>query len=272
MEKHSDSWLIKTVLFGWLTSILLFSNCSTTKQQLTEQEALHAQVAVDLKDINVLMRGKMVYEEVCGICHGMKGEGGIANNLTDYYWVYGNRYEDIVEITTYGMPAKGKMSFKNALPKQAISDVAIYIMSLEGTEPSEQKQPEGKLYPPSYTYYQKAGEEIAAKKEQARKKEISSAYKRGETPILYFTASWCKQCPELPAWLQSNDIPKLPTIHLISIETTREPEKVNDFKLTHIPTLIRVDKKGRELNRQVLSTEAPWTDEQLEATFIALMD
>jgi mono/diheme cytochrome c family protein len=270
MENHSNSRLYKTAVFGWLIGIFIFSNCSGTKRQITEQETLNRQVAADLKDMNVLMRGKRVYEEVCGICHGMKGEGGIANNLTDHYWVYGNRYENIVEITTLGMPAKGKMSFKNALPKQAISDVAIYIMSLEGTNPPGQKQAEGKLFPPAYSYYQNAAEKAAEEKEKTLRKKIAAIDKNGKIPVLFFTANWCKQCPEIPEWLKNSDEPAFSSVHLIPIETTTDPDKVNQYKLLDIPTLIRVDKKGKELSRSVLSSAKTITDEQIEEAFFKL--
>jgi len=51
------------------------------------------------------------------------------------------------------------MAFKEILSAQAISDVAIYVMTLEGSPVDNGKAPEGKSYPPAYTYYQNSDDE-----------------------------------------------------------------------------------------------------------------
>jgi cytochrome c oxidase cbb3-type subunit 3 len=59
-------------------------------------------------------RGKELFGQACGACHGPDGKGmvGVAPNLSDKIWLYGSKEEDIVETITKGrinrMPAFGE--------------------------------------------------------------------------------------------------------------------------------------------------------------------
>jgi len=142
-----------------------FAMCTPSTNSQGIKNKAEMNVADALADINVVMRGMSVYNSKCADCHGTNGEGGVGPNLTDSHWIHGNHYEDIVDITNYGMVDKGKMAFKGILSEQAISDVAIYVMTLEGSPIENGKASEGKEYPPAYTYYQEPREDTASESE-----------------------------------------------------------------------------------------------------------
>ena len=101
---------------------------------------------VQLTDESSLASGKQVYDVNCVACHGANGEGLIGPNFADEYWIHGGAIEDLVHIINVGVPAKGMIPWDKTLTQQKILDVASYILTFEGTDPPNQKAPEGELY------------------------------------------------------------------------------------------------------------------------------
>ena len=87
--------------------------------------------------------GVEVYNEYCHTCHGDKGQGVVAPNLTDEYWIHGGSLEDIMRITENGLPDQGMIPYKSLLNPTEIKNVSAYILSLQGTNPPGGKAPEG---------------------------------------------------------------------------------------------------------------------------------
>ncbi len=87
--------------------------------------------------------GKSVYIQNCVSCHGKFGEGLVGPNLTDKFWIHGGTIENIKQTIVVGVPAKGMIPWKGVLKDEEINDVAQYILSLQGTNPSNPKAPEG---------------------------------------------------------------------------------------------------------------------------------
>jgi len=81
--------------------------------------------------------GKTLFTDNCAPCHQAGGQGKIklAPNLTDDYWQYGGKYEEIQTTITAGrhgmMPA-----FKASLSDEEITQAANYVLSLSG-EPND---------------------------------------------------------------------------------------------------------------------------------------
>lgn len=92
-----------------------------------------------------LAKGKIVFEENCSGCHGMKGEGGFGPNLTDDYYLHGHHYHNVVHTIKHGNK-KGMTAFAHHLSHHQIKNVAHYVMSLRGTNPPNAKAPQGKLH------------------------------------------------------------------------------------------------------------------------------
>ena len=92
-----------------------------------------------------LAAGKAVFQTVCFACHGMNGEGLVGPNLTDNYWLHGGSIQDIFKTIKYGYPDKGMKSWKDDYSPAQIAQIASYVKSLGGTNPSNPKAPQGDL-------------------------------------------------------------------------------------------------------------------------------
>jgi cytochrome c oxidase cbb3-type subunit 3 len=91
--------------------------------------------------------GKQLYVLNCAPCHGPEGQGLIGPNLTDAYWIHGNRWEDVVNVITDGVPEKGMIAWKATLNPEKIQQAAAFVLSLKGTHPPNPKEPQGEKYP-----------------------------------------------------------------------------------------------------------------------------
>lgn len=99
-----------------------------------------------LTDEGSIALGKQVYDINCAACHGLAGEGGVGPNLTDPYWLHGGSITDIFKTIKYGVPEKGMIAWKAQLRPAEMHKIASYIMTLNGTEPANAKEPQGELY------------------------------------------------------------------------------------------------------------------------------
>ncbi len=109
-------------------------------------EAASAEPEVEIEaltDEASLAAGRRIFEANCITCHGKNGEGGIGPNLTDDYYLHGKGMTNSVKIIVNGIPAKGMISWRGILNKEQINQVASYILSLHGTNPSNAKAPQG---------------------------------------------------------------------------------------------------------------------------------
>ena len=94
-------------------------------------------------DAAALAAGKATFEGKCAPCHGNNGQGVVGPNLTDDYWLHGNKINDIFKTIKYGVQSKGMPTWQTQLTPKQISDVANYIKSLHGTNPANPKEPQG---------------------------------------------------------------------------------------------------------------------------------
>jgi cytochrome c oxidase cbb3-type subunit 3 len=101
-----------------------------------------------LTDEGQLALGKSIYDANCLACHGAFGEGGVGPNLTDPYWIHGGSIKDVFATIKYGVPEKGMIAWQAQLRASEMQQVASYIMTLQGTDPANGKEPQGELYNP----------------------------------------------------------------------------------------------------------------------------
>jgi cytochrome c oxidase cbb3-type subunit 3 len=94
-------------------------------------------------DPAMLAEGKTVFKSTCAPCHGDNGQGVVGPNLTDEYWLHGNKIGDVFKTIKYGVLAKGMPTWEKQLSPRQIADVANYILSLQGTHPAGAKEPQG---------------------------------------------------------------------------------------------------------------------------------
>lgn len=98
-------------------------------------------------DAGMLSLGKTIFNQPgkCVTCHKPDGSGLVGPNLTDDYWITGNRYMEIYKtISDGGRPGKGMVAWKNQLSTKEMMAVTLYVISLHGSKPSAGKAPEGK--------------------------------------------------------------------------------------------------------------------------------
>lgn len=135
----------------------------------TAKGLVDASTVVMLTDEADLSDGKNVFDTNCAVCHRADGGGGIGPNLTDNYWIIGGSLSNIYEIISEGgRPGKGMIPWKNDLKPLQIAQVSSYIMTLQGTNPPDAKEPEGELYE-----QEKIEEEIEDAQEKIDQPELS---------------------------------------------------------------------------------------------------
>jgi cytochrome c oxidase cbb3-type subunit 3 len=113
------------------------------KTEVAEKEEATKAVAAPLSREQVLADGKAVFDKICYVCHGKFGEGLVGPNFTDEYWIHGGKPEDLKKVIIDGVVDKGMLSYKSQLSDKQINHVIDYILSLQGTNPPNQKAPQG---------------------------------------------------------------------------------------------------------------------------------
>lgn len=93
-----------------------------------------------------LENGKTLYLQNCAACHGRAGEGGVGPNLTDSYWLHGGGVKNIFKTIKYGVPENGMKSWKADFNPKNLQEITSYIMTLEGSNPPNAKDPQGEKY------------------------------------------------------------------------------------------------------------------------------
>lgn len=110
------------------------------------EEATKTAAVAPLTEEQILAAGKVIYDKTCLVCHGKFGEGLVGPNFTDEYWIHGGKPEDLLKVINEGVIEKGMISYKSQLNKTQINNVIAYILSLQGTNPPNQKAPEGEKF------------------------------------------------------------------------------------------------------------------------------
>lgn len=111
------------------------------------KDLVDANSVVQLTDAGDLAAGKAIYTSSCVACHKDTGAGGIGPNLTDAYWILGGGIKNIFHtISEGGRAGKGMIAWKGEIKPSEMAQVASYIMTLQGTNPPEAKEPEGDIW------------------------------------------------------------------------------------------------------------------------------
>ena len=111
-------------------------------EETAETDTITYIAFTDLAEIAV---GKELFLKNCVACHGTAGEGSVGPNLADKYWLHGNSFTDIVKSMKYGYPTKGMISWRAFLKQEEILQVASFVQTFKGTNPSNPKAPQGEL-------------------------------------------------------------------------------------------------------------------------------
>jgi len=145
------------ISFSYLMRLVVFKdNTIIQKKEYSKEMAVaraKTEVAVKAEAVQsaakpmtqeqILAGGKTTFDKICYVCHGKFGEGLVGPNFTDDYWINGNRPEDLKKVIVDGVIDKGMLSYKSQLSNKQIDQVIAYILSLHGTNPPNQKAPQG---------------------------------------------------------------------------------------------------------------------------------
>lgn len=101
------------------------------------------------KDPAVIEGGRQLFVKMCAPCHRPDGGGLVGPNLTDDYWIHGDKFSDNVKTIWNGVPEKGMVTWKGMLKPEEIYAVASYVYTLRGTKPPNPKPPENQAPVPT---------------------------------------------------------------------------------------------------------------------------
>ena len=99
-----------------------------------------------------LTAGQETYKKICSVCHGQNGEGLVGPNFTDEYWIHGDSanntisIKNLYQVVITGVIEKGMIPYKDQLSPVQIQQVLSYILTLQGTNPANQKPAQGVKY------------------------------------------------------------------------------------------------------------------------------
>ncbi|HOI31628.1 MAG TPA: cbb3-type cytochrome c oxidase N-terminal domain-containing protein [Bacteroidales bacterium] len=100
-----------------------------------------------LQDAGSLASGKETWDKICAVCHLVVGGGLVGPNMTDNYWIHGNKLEDLWTVVENGVLEKGMISYKGQLSeKQRLEVISYILVDLHGSTPASPKEPQGELY------------------------------------------------------------------------------------------------------------------------------
>lgn len=151
------------IAIGYLLNYHVFTNgnpqeleyAASMEQAATDKEAFLSSPAnstankinesniVQSKDAAILKSGGALFATHCPPCHGDHAQGVVGPNLTDKFWLHGGTIKDVFKTIKLGVPDKGMISWEKTMNAQQISDIANYVLSLQGTNPAGAKAPQG---------------------------------------------------------------------------------------------------------------------------------
>lgn len=116
------------------------------KTEIAAKEETVKAAAAPMTQEQILAAGKSIFDKTCVVCHGKFGEGLVGPNFTDEYWIHGGKPEDLKKVIVEGIIEKGMISYKSQFNNKQIDQVIAYILSLQGTNPPNQKAPQGEKF------------------------------------------------------------------------------------------------------------------------------
>lgn len=114
-----------------------------------EQDAREAAIPVDDGTIiaiaaksDMMEKAQGIFTSQCAACHKPDGSGLIGPNLTDSFWLHGNKPSEIYSTISKGVAAKGMPTWGPLLGAEKVKMMAAYVTTLKGKN-LPGKAPEG---------------------------------------------------------------------------------------------------------------------------------
>lgn len=121
------------------------------KQKLAREEEvmdslwLNAEDAITtaVNDTHSVKIGGNLFQTNCAPCHGKFGEGIAGPNLTDDYWLHGDKPLSIAKTITNGISGTWMISRRDQFTPTEIGQLVAFITSIRGNKPANAKAPQG---------------------------------------------------------------------------------------------------------------------------------
>ena len=149
--------LYGSIVFG-IVYLLHYHVLETGPLSAEEYEIEMAEAELKYKDVELpesalimitdakrLDKAATLFADNCATCHGAALEGDSGPNLTDPYWLHGGKVKTIYGTISEGVPGKTMIGWKKKLSSLQRLELASYILSMQGTNPPNAKEPEGTL-------------------------------------------------------------------------------------------------------------------------------
>ncbi len=135
---------------------------------LIKPDPVNVDNVVLLTDAGSIAEGKNIFTaNNCISCHGSNLEGGIGPNLTDKNWINGGDVKNLFTVISEGSTNNPVMApWKAVIKPTEIQKVASYILSMQGTNPANAKDPEGEIWEATTT------EQVTQTKDSITTKEV----------------------------------------------------------------------------------------------------
>jgi cytochrome c oxidase cbb3-type subunit 3 len=95
------------------------------------------------RDPATVAQGKTIFTTTCAPCHRADAGGNIGPNLTDAYWIHGNKPTNIFHCVHDGVPSKGMPTWGPQLGEERVETVVAYVLSIRDTNVPGGKAPQG---------------------------------------------------------------------------------------------------------------------------------
>lgn len=138
----TDTWSLQE---GEYLAELEVAEKEKIEYEKTQINGINENTVKLLTDASTLGDGKKIFTTNCAACHAADGGGGVGPNLTDQYWLHGNKPGEVFKTIKYGVAGKGMTAWQATLNPKQIQAVTSYVISLQGTKPANGKEPQGKL-------------------------------------------------------------------------------------------------------------------------------
>ena len=102
------------------------------------------------EEVAVIEQGKLLYDVNCVACHRNDGGGlpGLGPNLTDEYWLHGGGIKNVYKTIQDGVSGTSMISWKTQMSPDDMRAVGSYVITLQGTNPPNAREPQGERYVP----------------------------------------------------------------------------------------------------------------------------
>lgn len=92
--------------------------------------------------------GQKTFSTICVACHRADAGGTVGPNLTDRYWIHGNKAENMYDAVMKGFQDKGMPPWGAQLGPERTRNVVAYVLSIRNTNVAGGKAPQGELLEP----------------------------------------------------------------------------------------------------------------------------